>query len=135
MPRLTLDIKDNQVDRIVYRDMQTMRSWRACNAVWTDVNVPLKQVAFLPVLPYPVTFYSAVKRTTNPVAIYALNVSSTNFKFLQIYGKVYCMAKEIQLLRPAEFKRFVLYLGTFHIAQALLKCTDKSLDWSGAENM
>ena len=132
MLRLTLDIKDNQVDHIVYPDMQTMRSWSACNAVW---HVPLKQVAFLSVLPYPVTFDSAVKRMTNPVAIYALNVYSTNFEFLQIYGKVYCMANEIQLLRPTEFKSFVLYLGTFHTAQALLKYTRTSLDWSGAENM
>ena len=51
MLRLTLEIKDNQVDRIVYSDL---------HVIWTDVNVPLTRVAFLPVLTYPVTFYSAV---------------------------------------------------------------------------
>ena len=59
MGHLNLDIKD-KVDRIVYPEQQTMPSWSANNAVWTDENVPLKQVVFLPVLPYPVTLYSAV---------------------------------------------------------------------------
>ena len=45
------------------------------------------------------------------------------------------MAKEIQLLRPAEFKNFVLCLRTFHTAKTLLKCTGKSLEGSGAENV
>ena len=45
------------------------------------------------------------------------------------------MAKAIQLLRPAEFKNLVLCLGTFHTAKTLLKCTGKSLEGSGAENV
>ena len=61
MLRLTLHVIDNQADRIVYPDLQTMPYWSAKNTVWTDVNVSLKQVAFLHVLPYPVTLYSAVK--------------------------------------------------------------------------
>ena len=134
MGRLNLDIKDNNVDRIVYPEQQTMPSWSASNAVWTDENVPLKQVASLPVLPYPVTLYSAVyTQMTNLVAICAQLVQHK----LPVYAdeNVYCMAKEIQLLRPAEFKNLVLCLGTFHTAKTLLKCTGKSLEGSGAENV
>ena len=81
MLHLTLEIKDNQVDRIVYPDLQTMPSWS--NVIWTDVNVPLTRVAFLPVLPYPVTFYSAVyTQMATPLVICAHSVSSTNFEFL-----------------------------------------------------
>ena len=134
MGRLNLDIKDNNVDRIVYPEQQTMPSWSASNAVWTDENVPLKQVAFLPVLSYPVTLYSAVyTQMTNLVAICAQLVQHK----LPVYAdeKVYCMAKAIQLLRPAEFKNLVLCLGTFYTAKTLLKCTGKSLEGSGAENV
>ena len=56
---------------------------------------------------------------------------------LPVYAgeKVYCMAKEIQLMQPAEFKSLVLCLETFHAAKALLKCMGKSLEGSGAENV
>ena len=56
---------------------------------------------------------------------------------LPVYAdeKVYCMAKEIQFLRPAEFNSLVLCLGTFHTAKTLLKCNGKSLEGSGAEDV
>ena len=132
--RLNIDIKDNQVDRTVYPDQQSMPSWSASNTVWTDENVPLKHVAFLPVLPYPVTLYSAVyTQMSNLVAICAQLVQHK----LPVYGdeKVYCMAKEIQFLRSAEFNGLVLCLGTFHTAKTLLKCNGKSLEGSGAEGV
>ena len=124
--RLNLEVEDNQVAHIIYPPLQTMPSWSASNAVWTDENVPLKQVAFLPVLPYPVTLYSTVYiQMKNLVAICSQLVQH----MLPVYAdeKVYCMAKAIQLLRPAEFKSLVLCLGTFHTAKTLLKCTGKSL--------
>ena len=70
---------------------------------------------------------------TNLVAICAQLVQHK----LPVYAdeKVYCMAKEIELLRPAEFKNLVLCLGTFHTAKTLLTCTGKSLEGSGAENV
>ena len=56
---------------------------------------------------------------------------------LPVYAdeKVYCMAKEIQLLRPLEFESLVLCLGTFHTIKTLLKCIGKSLQGTGAENV
>ena len=41
------------------RDTHTP-SWSVSNAMWTDEKIPLKHVAFLSVLPYPVTWYRSV---------------------------------------------------------------------------
>lgn len=132
--RLNLDVNDNQVASIIYPPSQCMPSWSAANAIWTDENVPLKQVAFLPVLPYPVTSYAAVyTQMKNLVMVCSQLVQDK----LPIYAdeKVYCMAKEIQLFRPVEFNSLVLCLGTFHTTKTLLKCIGKSLKGSGAESV
>ena len=97
-----------------------MSSWSASNAIWTDENVPLKHVAFLPVLPYPVTLYSTIYTDMkNLVDICSQLVQPK----LPVYAdeKVYCMAKEIQLVRPVEFNCLVICLGTFHTVKTLLK--------------
>ncbi len=39
---------------------QTMPTWAVSNSVWTEENIPVKTIAFLPVLPHPVTEYSTV---------------------------------------------------------------------------
>ena len=39
---------------------QDMPSWSACNSVWTTENIPVMRVAFLPVIPHPVTQYNTV---------------------------------------------------------------------------
>ena len=36
-------------------DIQTMPSWSASNSLWTSEILSIKSVAFLPVIPYPVT--------------------------------------------------------------------------------
>ena len=111
-----------------------MTSWSATNSVWTTEKVPLKQIAFLPVLPYSVTWFSAVyTEMKNLVAICSQLVQDK----LPFYAdeKVYCIAKEIQLMRPEEFKCLVICLRTFHTAKTLLKCCGKCLNGSGAEHI
>ena len=44
----------------VYPLSQSMPSWNASNAILTEEVIPLKILAFLPVLPYPVTEYTTV---------------------------------------------------------------------------
>ena len=40
-------------------------TWGAVNAVISDVHVPLKHVGFLPILPFPVTYYNRVYMKIN----------------------------------------------------------------------
>ena len=90
--RLNLEIKDSQVAGIVYPQTQTMPCWSVTNSVWTTEDVPVKQIAFLPLLLYPVTWYSAVyTEMKNLVAICSQLVQDK----LPFYAdeKVYCIAK------------------------------------------
>ena len=131
---LNLQVKDSQVAGIVYPQTQTMPSWSATNSVWTTENVPLKQIAFLPVLPYSVTWYSAVYTEMKNLVAICLQLVQDKLPFYAD-EKVYCTAKETQLMRPEEFKCLVICLGTFHTAKTLLKCCRKCLDGSGAEHV
>ena len=97
--RLNLEVTDTQLANIIYPEKQGMPSWSASNAVWTDEKVPLKHVAFLPVLPFPVTLYSSVYTQMKNLVEIGSQLVQTN---IPVYAdeKVYSMAKEIQLLRP-----------------------------------
>ena len=44
---------------------------------------------------------------------------------------VYCIAKEIQILRPVEFQNIWLGMGPFHWTKILLAATGKFLEHSG----
>ena len=54
---------------------------------------------------------------------------------LYLHEKVYAIAKEIQLLRPEEFKCLFLCLGTFHTMKTLMNCIGKSLSGSGVDTL
>ena len=117
---------------MVYPKSQTMPVWNAANSVWTKENLPIHNVAFLPVLPFPITSYDTVyTQMKNFVAI----CSKLNQTSLPIYmdEKVYCIAKEIQLLNLQEFSCLILLLGNFHSIKTLLKCSGKSIEGSGAD--
>ena len=48
---------------------------------------------------------------------------------------VYCIVREILLIRPEEFPTLVPCLGTFHFVKTVLKCIGKLLGGSGADNI
>ena len=127
-----LDLTAVKVENMKYPSSQTMPSWSAANSVWTKEDVPVKNIAFLPVLPHPITKYDTVYTVMkNMVSICSLLEQDA----IPLYAdeKVYCMAKEIQFLRPQEFSCLFLCLGTFHTAKTVMKCIGKSLTGSGAE--
>jgi hypothetical protein len=132
--RLNLEVSDGHMADLVYPTTQTMSSWIASNAVWTDDNVPLKQVAFTPVVPHDINKGEVVYTEMN-------NIKSLCSQLVQSYiplyadEKVYSIAKMIQLRRPEEFKCIVLCLGTFHTEKNLLKCCGRSIEGSGAEHV
>ncbi len=86
---------------------QTMPSWSASNSVWTSKDLPVMQVAFLPVIPFPVTEYQTVYTT-------AKNLQDVNSHLQQSHLVIYCdesvyrIAREILLGRREEFKDLVL---------------------------
>ena len=113
-------------------ELQYVASWSACNSIWTCETIPVKSLAFLPVLPYSVTDYSTVFTGMNNLLAIKNQLDQDEFP-LYADEKVYCMVKEIQLRRPNEFSSLIPMLGTFHMIKTVLKCIGKSLQGSGAE--
>ena len=99
---------------------QEMPAWSATNSIWTKEIVPCKQVAFLPVLPYPSTRFDTVY---TQLKSYVSIVSQLVQNSMPVYfdEKVYAIAKEIQLICPDEFKCLFLCLGSFHTMKTLMK--------------
>ena len=125
-----LDVKQDSVS--VYPQSQTMPSWSASNSVWTDDKIPQKVLAFLPVLPHPVTDYATIySAMKNFIAIGSQLVQNE----IPMYCDegVYCIVRETQLMQQEEFRTLVPCLGTFHLVKTVLKCIGKVLGRSGAD--
>lgn len=116
----------------IYPESQTMPSWSASNSVWTEEAIPLKNLAFLPVLPHPVTEYATVYTAMKNFMDICSQLTQNEIPMYCDEG-VYCIVRDIQLLRPEEFRTLVPCMGTFHLLKTVLKCIGKLLDGSGAD--
>ena len=109
-----------------------MPSWSASNAVWTEDDIPVKNLAFLPVLPHPVTEYATVYSAMKNFTAIGSQLVQGEIPMYCDEG-VYCIVREIQMKRQKEFRPLVPCLGTFHLVKTVLKCLGKALGGSGAE--
>lgn len=55
-----LDLSETKSDISALADEQTMPIMSAANSILSDYDLPLKRIAFLPVLPYPITIFDVV---------------------------------------------------------------------------
>lgn len=125
-----LDVKQDSVS--VYPESQTLPSWSASNSLWTENKIPEKNLAFLPVLPHPVTEYATVYSAMKNFMAIGLQLVQNEIPLYCDEG-VYCIVREIQLMRPEEFRTLVPCLGTFHLVKTVLKCIGKALGGSGTD--
>lgn len=131
LARLDLGERESQKVTVKPPD-QKMPIWSATNSVLTDEDIPVKRVGFLPVLPHPVTQYDAVYTAMKNLQG-ILEYLDQSFLPVTCDEGVYRIAREIQLIRPMEFKKIVLCMGSFHMAKVALGCLGKNLKGSGAE--
>ena len=105
-----------------------MPFWNASNTILTEKVIPLKILAFSPVLPYPVTEYTTM-RTSVALSSQLLQ------KEIPMYCDegVYIIVRHIQMMRTDEFCNIVPMMGTFHLVKTVLKCIGKYLGGSGAD--
>jgi hypothetical protein len=87
-----------------------------------------------PILPYPATTYDAVLTTMINFQD-ALNQKNDAYGGLWADEGVYCIAKEIQLLKPDRFGNIFLGLGGFHMEKIVLACLGSYLEPSGIFNV
>ena len=125
-----LDAKGDSIT--MYPESQAMPSWSASNAVWTEDDIPVKNLAFLPVLPHPVTEYATVYSAMKNFTAIGSQLVQGEIPMYCDEG-VYCIVREIQMKRQKEFCTLVPCLGTFHLLKTVLKCIGKALGGSGAD--
>lgn len=125
-----LDIQKDLVS--VYPHSQSTPSWSASNSLWTNEKIPEKNLAFLPVLPHPVTEYSTVYSAMKNFDAIGSQLVQNEIPMYCDEG-VYCIVKEIQLMRPQEFRSLVPCLGTFHMVKTVLRCVGKAIGGSGCD--
>ena len=130
---LSTDAVINKI-KIPYPEEQTMPSWKSTNAVITEEKVPVKKIAFLPVLPYPCTEYSTVYTAMKNFVSLCNQLEQDKIP-MYCDEKVYCIVKEIRFIRKEEFSSIIPCLGTFHTIKTLMKSIGKSLGGSGAESV
>jgi len=113
---------------------QIMPDWSVANSVLSEHVVKQKRVAFLPVLPYPVTQYDTVYTAMKNFQEVLQYLKQSKLPVTCDEG-VYHIAREIQLIRHDEFQDIILCMGTFHMAKVALGCLGKLLAGSGAETI
>lgn len=83
-----------------------------------------------PILPYPATTYDAILTTMINFQD-ALKQKGDAYGGLWADEGVYCIAKEIQLIKPDMFGNIFLGLGGFHMEKIVLACLGSYLEPSG----
>ena len=129
-----LDLSQTQTSINIKPSEQSMPGWRETNRVLSEKDITKKRVAFLPVLPYPVTQYDTVYTSLRTFIAILRHVDQSKLPVTSDEG-VYHIAREIQLIRPKEFEDIVLLMGSFHMAKVALGCLGKYLKGSGAESI
>lgn len=127
-----MDLENGQINW--EQSKQPIPSWSGTNSVWTYENLPEMQVGFMPVVPHPVTEYSTVYTSLKNFQSVLSQLKQEKMAIFCDEG-VYRIAKEIQMLRPAEFSNLVIALGSFHMIKVVLSCIGKYLSGSGAESI
>ena len=82
------------------------------------------------ILPYPATTYDAILTTMINFQD-ALKQKGDAYGGLWADEGVYCIAKEIQLIKPDQFGNIFLGLGGFHMEKIVLACLGSYLEPSG----
>lgn len=91
---------------------------------------PVKILAFLPILPFPVTQYVSVSSAMKTFVSLCSQLFQGKISMYSDDG-VCCQVKEIHLMGPEEFRTIVPVMETFHLVKILLKCFGKILDRKG----
>ena len=93
----------------------------------------LKKVAFLPVLPHPVTKHETVYTCLVNLSSIAATLKQDVLPFTCDEG-VYHIVIDIYLHKPEMFSKLFPMLGGFHMAKAAFRCAGKFLRGSGIED-
>ena len=108
-------------------------TWAGAHALTSTCNLKLKQVGFLPILPYPITRIETVYTVLVNLDSIANTLKQDVLPFACDEG-VYHLVIDIYMHNPHIFKNLFPMLGTFHMAKNACRCAGKFLRGSGIED-
>lgn len=102
-----------------------------CSQLRGNISAPkITELSFIPVLPYKSTSMDSIYTTMKNFQD-VLKQRNEEYGALWCDEGVYCIAKEVQLLRPEEFANIWLGMGPFHWTKILVAGMGKFLEHSG----
>ena len=107
--------------------------WAAFHALVSSKNVPIMRVGFVPVVPYPITQRSVVRKCmTNFVSV----CQQLEQDVLPLWSDegVFNIVVDIFLHEPETFKTLFPCMGPFHWSRVLLRCAGKLLKGTGFDD-
>ena len=93
-----------------------------------------KIIGFLPVLPYPVTQYSAIYTALKNFQDVLSQLDQSHPPVVCDKG-VYHIEREIIMNDPTEFSDMMLCLSSFHLIKVVMDVIGKYIDGSGTETV
>ena len=102
-------------------------SFVAMKSPLSTVNVKIIENAFTPIIPHPATDFSTIYTCMKNYQD-ILNQRNVPYGPLWCDKGIYRIAKEIQLLRPDEFRNISLGMGGFHTEKIVLAYLGKYLE-------
>ena len=109
-------------------------TWAGVHALISNAEIPLNRVAFLPVIPHPVTQYVTVYTAMKNFQELLSNLEQPLLPFFCDEG-VFHTVVEVVLNSPDEFKNLYPMMGMFHMAKAGLHCAGKIIAGSGVDSV
>ena len=109
-------------------------SFITMKSIISSVNARINNSVFTPIIPDPATDFSTIYTCMKNYHD-ILNQCNVPYGPLWCDEGVYRIAKEIQLLRPSEFRNIFLGMGGFHTEKIVHACLGKYLEKSGIEKL
>lgn len=113
---------------------QITPSWSSFNSILTKENRSIDKVAFLPVLPAPVTDYSVVY---TELCNFLDLLDQLDQEFLSVFCDegVYKIARQIIFENQEKFRKIILCLGNFHTIKIVQGMIGRCITNSGVESI
>ena len=127
-----MNITDSEI--LEMNENQNTPSWRAFMSLLLEDHRKKDRVAYLPVIPYPITEYATVY-TCMVLFVDLLKQLKQKYLFVSCDYGVYHIARHIKFEHPELFKFIILILGGFHTIKVIQGCIGKYLKQSGAEEI
>ena len=109
-------------------------SFAATNSLLLSPIKVITSFGFTPIVPYPTNEFDTIFTCMKNFQV-VLQQRDLEYGSLLCDERIYCIAKELDLLNPEMFSNILLGLGGFHIGKTVIVCCGIYLADTGIENV